>query len=967
MFAQIPVLPNVVSIVPRTGIQFLDFGFNAANIRVSRRYWERPMPEAEADRFRLIALSLDPDTGEHLAPDGKKPPEGETFSVNADKALGTFNGVWLPVPLFRVLDTAADGAIHFSDGPENWARVRVVELPKPDLSGNTHRITLALDTKPIERKENWPYVAPTPDDIVSGHEFALACNPETISWLVNKPWLDGWIKDAVQAVKVRQRGGRRATGDDAFKCDHIARYLVFIELLDALRCFPRIRFIDTETRPSRYVPINVDLVLDIGNSRSYGMLVESIPNEQVDMNNSYPLELRDLQEPQFVYSEPFPSRVEFHQASFGDNMMSRRSGRNDAFNWPIISRVGFEAVRLSYGAKGTEGATGLSSPKRYLWDTTARIHEWRFARSADQATGAEAPVTSGAFVQFLREDGEERENRDLPPVSAKFSRSSIMTFYLCEVLFQAFSLINSVTKRYQHSHADVPRRIKRLVLTIPTAMPLAERRIFLKRVSSARNLVWNLLGLEQADAPEVLVQWDESTGTQVVFLYNEVKRNFHGDVGHFFQTCGRNRERYGDVPCLRVASIDIGGGTTDLIVTTYELEGGAAIRPHQEFREGFNLAGDDVLCSIIERDVLPILMEAVKSSGVSDAAGLMANLFGDDRAGQLEQAKTLRKQFANQILIPIGLHVVRLYEQFDMSMGDIIHRLEYSDVFDKNPQPSEAVIAYLEQAVADMGGKDFRLANVVFNVSMLAVDNTTQRTFGQMLADLSEVIHLYDCDYLLLSGRPSRLPAVRSTLLAKLPVTADRIIPMHRYLVSRWYPFRDLQSRLSDPKTTAAVGAMVCALSEGQLDGFHLRSRDLEVKSTARYVGEMGQTNQIQAAKVFFANVDLEDRKRRVPDHTFDFYAPTFIGFRQLNAERWPATPLYRVDFGNPDNAKKLALPLKVTLERVMDDSDEDFRVAEVSDSNGDSLGPKAINLRLQTLRREYGYWIDTGIFSTPK
>ena len=43
-----------------------------------------------------------------------------------------------------------------------------------------------------------------------------------------------------------------------------------------------------------------------------------------------------------------------------------QSGRSDAFLWPTIARVGHEAGRLASLRRGIEGATGLSSPKRYL-------------------------------------------------------------------------------------------------------------------------------------------------------------------------------------------------------------------------------------------------------------------------------------------------------------------------------------------------------------------------------------------------------------------------------------------------------------------------------------------------------------------------------------------------------------------------------------------------------------------------
>jgi hypothetical protein len=227
------------------------------------------------------------------------------------------------------------------------------------------------------------------------------------------------------------------------------------------------------------------------------------------------------------------------------------------------------------------------------------------------------------------------------------------------------------------------------------------------------------------------------------------------------------------------------------------------------------------------------------------------------------------------------------------------------------------------------------------------------------------VVYLYDCDYLLISGRPCRLPAVRAAILAKLPAPPDRIVSLHTYRVGDWYPFRAVSGRLTDPKTTAAVGAMVCALSEGQLYKFNLRSRELGMKSTVRFVGVLEQTGRLKKENVLFANLELEDRKTRLPEATFDFYAPVFMGFRQLGVERWPATPLYRVTFAHPQDARTKALPLKVTLERSTEENvDLDFKVIAVADADGNQQPGGVVLLKLQTLKDEYGYWLDTGIFS---
>jgi hypothetical protein len=58
-------------------------------------------------------------------------------------------------------------------------------------------------------------------------------------------------------------------------------------------------------------------------------------------------------------------------------------------------------------------------------------------------------------------------------------------------------------------------------------------------------------------------------------------------------------------------------------------------------------------------------------------------------------------------------------------------------------------VAFLEDAVRAAGGQNFKLAEVTFSTTMLALDTTVRRILGQVLSDLCEVAHLYDCDYLL--------------------------------------------------------------------------------------------------------------------------------------------------------------------------------------------------------------------------
>src|SRR5207244_12240751 len=116
---------------------------------------------------------------------------------------------------------------------------------------------------------------------------------------------------------------------------------------------------------------------------------------------------------------------------------------------------------------------------------------------------------------------------------------------------------------------------------------------------------------------------------QLVYLYGEIAERFAGEANSYFDLAGRPRPRPVDgenakgLRCaersVRIASIDVGGGTTDLMVTTYFLEAGKALVPFQVYREGFRVAGDDLLREVIERSILPVIEQRLVDCGLHSA------------------------------------------------------------------------------------------------------------------------------------------------------------------------------------------------------------------------------------------------------------------------------------------------------------------------------------------------------------
>jgi hypothetical protein len=977
-------IPALVSLVPQSGIQFLDIPFALDRLsRAAMAFWEEPLPPgAEAARGLVSLRGLQPDAEGMLVDpvSGAAPPPDEIYQVNRAQALDPFLRRWVPLPYFRVAALAAGGREVHDKGPTNWARARLIDLPAPDRDGNTHLLTLAFDTGLRLREEGKPYAAPAPADSERAAEFALVATRETNAWFMTEPWMAQWLEESFREMRQAQRPGRPLRPEDIpHGCEHWARYIAFLALLDEARLLPRVKLIDVVSTARPYEPISVDLVLDIGNSRTCGILIEDDRAGRMNLNNSYVLRPRDLSAPERIAAEPFESRVAFARASFGKDALSRRSGRANAFQWLSPVRVGPEAVRLAAEARGNEGATALSSPKRYLWDTRPINQVWRFNGVASDGT-AEPPV-SGAFMAFLAEDGEvvrASRGRAQPAMRARFSRSSLASLMLAELLLQALSQINAVETRYARSFPDVPRRLRRLILTMPPAMALAEQRIFRRRAEAAVKLAWDMLGWSAPGPnvppePRVIANLDEATATQLVFLFTEAAQKLKGDPGAFFALSGRVRPGHGTAPCLRVASIDIGGGTTDLMVATYRAEEGQEIVPRQNFREGFRIAGDEVLQETIQSVVVPQLETALRAAGAGDAKSFLREILGGDRGSQSELERHLRRQFVALVLEPAGLAMLHAYERVEGRFGGEILRRRFGDLL--AGQDAGAAIRHFERAAERVGAQGFALAQVELATTASRIDGVVKAALGPILADLCEVVHSFDCDWLILSGRPSRLRAVNDIVLAKLPVPPHRIVGMHRYMVGGWYPFRDAAGRVDDPKTTAAVGAMLCALAEGRLEGFLMRTSRLAMRSTARHIGRMEISGQILRRNVLLADVDLEARPLGAEvGFRMEFRAPVFLGFRQLDLERWTASRLYALEYANPDSVPNMKLPLTLTIARAeIDPEDQDaeekreaFRVTEIVDAEGDPLRPTDVQLRLQTEASAAGYWRDTGALSVP-
>lgn len=1033
-----------ISLIANSGIQFYDIplslGDTTSAFKLRFEYAE--LDDSANDRVYLavpyalengqyisrIDINADAFRADGSVDEAKIRPENmvrlredQFVSIQGRDALNLLEGTWLPVPYFRA---EHNNARALKQGPQSWARMYLGRVgTQQQLAGSTvtHKLVLAFDTHcddeddPVVNAQN--YLVPDSRDPKGGQtQFVCASHEDTNGFWLSQRWVNDWLEG--ELIKRKASLPRQFTEDTNYYLLHIGLYMTLLKVLEQVGAFPTVSLQDGGLMK----PIDVNLVLDVGNSRTCGLVLESSSRErdaELALTDARRLRIRELWNPTRSSNQPFEMKLAFMEARFGGD-----GGLRDdrLFKWPSLVRVGPEATR--YGVIFGEGQPingqyemTFSSPKRYLWDDKRREKPWGYYAERTETTQrpatalplAERFTTEGLLVSKANRQAVERGESPYtftPASNPMFSRKSLMTFALTEIILQTLSYVNSYEYRRDLGEAGVPRRLRRIVLTCPTAMPKVERVRLRECASDALEALREYYGapfsllpadLEILPAYDIVSEndpehkipkdlrdlkengigqrktawgYDEATCSQLVFLYNEIVHRFKpNNASLYFETMGRKRvgDYNPDQKSLMIASVDIGGGTTDLMIGHYEYEPGAVtcVYPSPIFWEGFNRAGDQILKRLIEECVLPPIAAEAKRLGCQRAGQVLYSLFGPHQPADSDAKRTRKKLFANQVSAVIAQGMLdQITRQPDQS-----RQMAYDEFFLNHEAPIPGVLDYVNSEFRREGATGFDLQLISWNVSPQEIsEKVIRNVMGGILRDLCGIIAQYGCDYVLLSGRPSTLPAVLDMFLEYLPVSPDRIVPMNRIRVATserfWYPFSDRHEyTIKDPKTCVTVGASIALLAElGLLNGFRLDTRLLATRmtSTADYIGLLtdGATPRVNQNNVLIS----PDNPGPEP-FFFTGGQDAFLGMRQMASESWLATPLYKIEFVNDQARQQLQtkLPVEVSVRRSSRNDKE--LLVPVKGANLPGTDTPALKLTLCTLTDPYGYWIDTGNF----
>ena len=810
---------------------------------------------------------------------------------------------------------------------------------------------------------------------------------------------------------------------------YIAYYITIISYLQKLGMTPDVTlYTDAEEKKP------VDLVLDIGNSRTCGVLFEDGDFTKVDM-----LELQDLTEPWKVYKKPFDMRLAFHHCNFGEIDLP------DQFSWQSFVRIGEEAIKLIYKSRPENGVsqrtTNYSSPKRYLWDGRKYAGQWDFLMTEDdEQTVFNHYVNIKGLSEQFDSDGSLRTTNDGGSFSS-FSRRSLMTLVLIEIFQHANCQINGFAYRQKRGEINVPRSIRSIIITCPTAMPKEEQVILRQCAEDAYvallrskdpNLYYQPYKVEEwqdkvkiipsvkdlmvnpnsVNGQRTRTEWgyDEATCCQLVYLYAEVAQRYLNHSEDFFNLYGHVRKEFledgYDKNSLTIGSVDIGAGTTDLMICAYKYDqkGVSKLTPQPLFWDSFYYAGDDILEELVRSIIIEGQSKEIKAlyegpifnavcstyMALSDADFLEAlnlkgkvsfanvteaekqelkylyasretserihNFFGKDKALMDYKDRLIRQDFNVQISVPMGLKLLDM-----LRLGRKSTLLKYEDFFDEL-QPADFILQHFTKHFSlESNGKvyvEFDFKKIVWNFDVERISQIVVSKIEPLMKQLAIVLNTYNCDIVLLAGKPMSLKPITDLFLKYYPTSPNRLIRLNDYRVGEWYPFADGLGYFKDQKSLVAVGAMIGYMSSnGGINGFHMDMSHLkkDMVSTANYMGLYNVVNQ----KVAEAILSPDQNSATFEVHGF----PLFIGCKQLVSQFYQARPIFSLDLADDVELSTISLPLRVSVVRNYSQDKEVLKIVSAIDATGKPVSMQKLRFGVQSLASDGAYWLDKGEF----
>jgi hypothetical protein len=240
--------------------------------------------------------------------------------------------------------------------------------------------------------------------------------------------------------------------------------------------------------------------------------------------------------------------------------------------------------------------------------------------------------------------------------------------------------------------------------------------------------------------------------------------------------------------------------------------------------------------------------------------------------------------------------------------------------------------------------------------------NATIIEWCRPIADLhARYVAAFECDLVIVTGKPSELPQVREVLEESLPIEANRIVFAKDYYAGSWFPAGS-DGKIPDAKMVTVVGAALHQAMEKTLIPQWQVEEIISQQAPARNYWGI-----IRKPGLPFDNHDilLPAEQDRITEQV-----PSFCVIGRARFPQNIPEPVYILRWRDPKR-RDTRCTVHVMISRIRTDPEEHplrnehLRLENVygEDEFGRAITLDDFELQLRTLPQDEGHWLDRGRF----
>ena len=658
--------------------------------------------------------------------------------------------------------------------------------------------------------------------------------------------------------------------------------------------------------------------------------------------------------------------------------------------------------------------TGVSSPKRYLWaddETWLEGANWYMADPSDRCqTGVFAASLQGGLLKYIHEDdndflisGRKIQDKDYAvnvPLKPRHAPRTLMSAAVYEMLCQAYSYVNSPPYRNSSGDSGRAREIRSVSMTFPSGMIQEERERLFAQANKALKIFTLTIGKNQRVEPELNLSIDEASAVHLTYIWAELRllgqdpriwfKTFHQDRGEVkvieeeeeydplaASPASRRRggvdrpggrpgrpgaargkkedEEFGtDNSEVRIACIDIGGGTTDLMIAKYNFESKIddQIRGEVIHQDGISLGGDQLVKRLLETIIIPAFADSI---GIENED--IKLLFGPE----VPKNRALRHQrvnWMNRLFVQLAQQYLQ-HASLNITDEPVTHT---------DPEVVDtAIVDSLQETLDKLHGPGYYSVETELNLyyNKGEFEGVVYDVFDGLLFDYCQRLSEHKTDVVLLAGQPSKIEYIQELVQMYIPLPPSRIVPMYNHYAGNWYPYQDEKGHnpgvIIDPKSPVVVGAAIEFLARnGMLPQFKFAMKP-RIYENSYFWGVMtDSTSGIRPERILFQPAEEMAREEITEFQTSS--QRVLIG-RKLSAnDDSQASPVYllRIDVG--DLIGETNINVRIKRVPASENTEEHLEIESVAGivAGTDAVLEENVFFVWRTLADER-YYLDTG------